>query len=116
MEQFSLVAFATVELTQGGAELARARSGLPWAMVFNALGVLSWCTDFSRRPALVCTDFSRNLRPPEDSQGGAELAGARSRLPWATVFNALGVLSWCTDFSRRPALVYRLQSASILSG
>ncbi len=52
-----------VELTQGGAELAGARSGLPWAMVFNALGVLSWCTDFSRRPALVLdTDFSRNLR------------------------------------------------------
>ncbi len=53
MEQFSLVAFAIVELTQGGAELAGARSGLPWAMVFNALGVLSWCSDFSRQPALV---------------------------------------------------------------
>ncbi len=41
MEQFSLVAFATVELTQGGAKTRWSSFWLTLAMVFNALGVLS---------------------------------------------------------------------------
>ncbi len=46
MEDFSLVAFVLACLTQGGADTrSLARACLPWALVFNAVGVCAFQTD-----------------------------------------------------------------------
>ncbi len=68
-------------------ELAVARPGLPWAMLFNALGV----DEPSYRPALVYRLQSAVRQSTLGIHVTPELAVARPGLPWAMLFNAFGV-------------------------
>ncbi len=94
MDHVSLVAIASLCMTQGGAGTRSARACLPWAMLFNAVGVRmpnvpqgGLAELVQAYPGLCClTPLAYAGRTcPGWSRG------ARASLPWAMLFNAVGV-------------------------